>query len=160
MSLLTSSLPSSSSPSCLSQNHQIPNVRFRSMSFLRRHHRRTLNTAISACVRQDTAVWTPAPLKTLTKAAEDLYNITINVSDSPHLISFYTKPGQYIQVKLPEIEKPSFLAIAYSSPKSSSSNGEFQFLVKSIEGSIAQLLCGLKKGDVVELSSVMGKGFD
>ncbi|KAI3848924.1 hypothetical protein MKW98_014458 [Papaver atlanticum] len=165
MSLLTI-LPSSSScsPSCLSKNlrynqkNLIPNVEFRSMSILRRNHRRTLNT-ISACLRQDTTVWTQAPLTTLTKAAEDLYNISINVSDSPHLISSYTKPGQYIQVKLPEIEKPSFLAIA-SSPTTSSSNGEFQFLVKSIEGSIAQLLCGLKKGDVVELSSVMGKGFD
>lgn len=36
----------------------------------------------------------------------------------------------------------------------------FEFLVKSVEGSIAELLCGLKKGDVVELSPAMGKGFE
>jgi len=38
--------------------------------------------------------------------------------------------------------------------------GAFEFLVKSVAGSTAELLCGLKKGDVVELSQVMGRGFD
>ena len=32
--------------------------------------------------------------------------------------------------------------------------------MKSVAGSTAELLCGLKKGDVVELSQVMGRGFD
>lgn len=32
--------------------------------------------------------------------------------------------------------------------------------MKSVAGSTAEALCGLKRGDVVELSQVMGKGFD
>lgn len=32
--------------------------------------------------------------------------------------------------------------------------------MKSVAGSTAEILCGLGKGDVVELSPVMGKGFD
>ena len=32
--------------------------------------------------------------------------------------------------------------------------------MKSVVGSTAEALCGLKKGDVVELSPVMGNGFD
>lgn len=57
------------------------------------------------------------------------------------------------------MEKPSFLAIA-SPPSVAVANGVFEFLVKSIAGSTAEMLCQLGKGDVVELSPVMGKGFD
>lgn len=32
--------------------------------------------------------------------------------------------------------------------------------MKSVAGSTAEALCALKKGDVVELSQVMGNGFD
>lgn len=32
--------------------------------------------------------------------------------------------------------------------------------MKSVAGSTAELLCGLKKGDVVELTQAMGRGFD
>lgn len=35
----------------------------------------------------------------------------------------------------------------------------FEFLVKSVAGSTAELLCGLSGGDVVELTTAMGKGF-
>ncbi|OVA14235.1 Phenol hydroxylase reductase [Macleaya cordata] len=132
------------------------------MSILRhlnlRHYRRSF-TSISAALRQDTTLWTQAPLIVLQKAAESLFHITIDVSDSPDLISSHTRPGQYLQLRLPEVEKPSFLAIA-SPPSLSSSKGEFEFLVKSVSGSTAELLCGLNEGDVVELSPVMGKGFD
>lgn len=56
------------------------------------------------------------------------------------------------------MEKPSFLAIA-SPPSLAVSKGVFEFLVKSVAGSTAELLCGLNSGDVVQLTSVMGKGF-
>lgn len=72
----------------------------------------------------------------------------------------HTKAGQYLQLKVPDSEKkPSFLAIA-SPPSLAAGRGVFEFLVKSVAGSTAELLCGLRKGDVVELSPVMGKGFD
>ena len=140
------------------------------MSFLRRLHLpRHLNlrsqrhnrfaTVAAAAVRQDTTLWTQAPLSEVEPAAESLFNVTVDLSDSPDLASSHTRAGQYLQLRVPDIEKPSFLAIA-SPPKLASSCGVFEFLVKSVAGSTAELLCGLKKGDVVELSQVMGNGFD
>lgn len=132
-------------------------------TIIRRHLTPTIRRrylAISAAVRQqDTALWTPVPLTTVKPAAESLFHVTIDVSESPDLASTYTVAGQYLQLRIPDVEKPSFLAIA-SPPSLASSNGVFEFLVKSIAGSTAEILCGLGKGDVVELSPVMGKGFD
>lgn len=36
----------------------------------------------------------------------------------------------------------------------------FEFLVKSVRGSTAEMLCELKEGDVVELSHAIGNGFE
>ncbi|KAL2518943.1 FAD/NAD(P)-binding oxidoreductase [Abeliophyllum distichum] len=127
---------------------------------LSHHLRRRGLTVTAAAVRQDTTLWTPAPLLEVSPAAEFIFNITIDVSDSPDLASSYTKAGQYLQLRLQDPNtKPSFLAIA-SPPSTASSKGVFEFLVKSVTGSTAELLCGLQKGDVVELSQAMGKGFD
>ncbi|XP_042021761.1 fruit protein pKIWI502 [Salvia splendens] len=125
------------------------------------HHLRRRSLAVSAAaVRQDTTLWTPTPLLKISPAAESLFSITIDVSESPELAASYTKAGQYLQLRLPEPEsKPSFLAIA-SPPTAAASDGVFEFLVKSVAGSTAELLCGLQKGDLVELSPAMGKGFD
>lgn len=135
-----------------------------SMSILRRlnpsHlklHRRRFAT-VAAAVRQDTTLWTPAPLSQVEPAAESLFHVRVDLSDAPDLASSYTRSGQYLQLRVPDVSKPSFLAIA--SPPSLATKGVFEFLVKSVEGSIAELLCGLKKGDVVELSPAMGKGFE
>ncbi|XP_031100229.1 fruit protein pKIWI502 [Ipomoea triloba] len=126
--------------------------------FLRRNHLRRLAVS-AAAVRQDTTVWTPAPLSTVSPAAESLFHVTIDVSDFPDLAVSHTKAGQYLQLRVPDAEKPSFLAIA-SPPSLAAAKGVFEFLVKSVPGSTAELLCKLQKGDVVELSPVMGKGFD
>lgn len=118
--------------------------------------------SITAAVRQqqpDTTLWTPARLATVKPAAESLFHVSIDVSDAADVASSYTVAGQYLQVRIPDVEKPSFLAIA-SPPEVAYKNGVFEFLIKSIAGSTAELLCGLGKGDVVELSPVMGKGFD
>ncbi|XP_047341112.1 fruit protein pKIWI502 [Impatiens glandulifera] len=130
------------------------------MAFLRHLNRnRRRFFSIAASVREDTTVWTPASLTGVYPAADSLFHITINVSDSPDIVSSHTRAGQYLQLRLPDIAKPSFLAIA-SPPKLAEAKGEFEFLVKSIPGSIAELLCGLRKGDVVELTQAMGRGFD
>ncbi|KAJ4825176.1 hypothetical protein Tsubulata_022543 [Turnera subulata] len=135
----------------------------RTLSLHLNHHnsrssRRRLATVAFAAVRQDTAAWTQAPLSVIEPAAESLFHVTIDVSDSPDLAASHTRPGQYLQLRVPEVEKPSFLAIA-SPPSYAGAKGAFEFLVKSVPGSTAELLCGLKRGDVVELSAVMGKGF-
>ncbi|KAF2310875.1 hypothetical protein GH714_018056 [Hevea brasiliensis] len=116
-------------------------------------------SSVAAAVRQDTSVWSQAPLSQIEPAAESLFNVTIDVSDSPDLATSHTRPGQYLQLRIPDVEKPSFLAIA-SPPSYAAAKGAFEFLVKSVAGSTAELLCGLKEGDVVELSQVMGNGFD
>ncbi|KAA3453234.1 fruit protein [Gossypium australe] len=138
------------------------------MSILRRlpfhslapcHYRPRRRFATLAAVRQDTTVWTPTPISSIETAAESLFHISIDVSSSPDLAASHTLPGQYLQLRLPDVEKPSFLAIA-SPPSLAASSGAFEFLVKSVAGSTAELLCGLKKGDVVELSQAMGNGFN
>ncbi|KAE9611743.1 hypothetical protein Lal_00011941 [Lupinus albus] len=122
-------------------------------------HRRHRISIVSASVRQDTTVWTQAPLSEVEPAAESLFHITVNISDAHDLAESHTRAGQYLQLRVPDAPKPSFLAIA-SPPKLAISRGVFEFLVKSVEGSTAEALCALKKGDVVELSQVMGNGFD
>ncbi|KAJ0257045.1 hypothetical protein HA466_0079820 [Hirschfeldia incana] len=131
---------------------------------LTRHLRFSRNNRVAsavsaAAVRQDATLWTPAPLSLVESAAESLFHISIDISNSPDLVASYTRPGQYLQLRVPYVERPSFLAIA-SPPSFAASNGAFEFLVKSIAGSTAEILCGLKKGETVELSSVMGNGFD
>ncbi|CAK7326681.1 unnamed protein product [Dovyalis caffra] len=125
---------------------------------LRHHNRRRLAT-VAAAVRQDTTVWTQAPLSEIEPAAESLFHVSIDVSDSADIAASYTCAGQYLQLRVPEVEKPSFLAIA-SPPSYAAEKGAFEFLVKSVAGSTAELLCGLKRGDLVELSQAMGRGFE
>ena len=131
----------------------------RHLTLHRHRHRRFSSLAVAAAVRQDTTVWTPAPLSVVDPAAESLFHVTVDLSDAPDLATSHTRAGQYLQLRVPESEKPSFLAIA-SPPGLASAKGVFEFLVKSVAGSTAELLCGLKRGDVVELGPVMGNGFD
>ncbi|KAJ9163287.1 hypothetical protein P3X46_022968 [Hevea brasiliensis] len=136
------------------------------MSILRRlalrlnlNNRRSFTSVAAAAVRQDATLWSQAPLSQIEPAAESLFHVTIDVSHSPDLAISHTRPGQYLQLRIPDVEKPSFLAIA-SPPSYAAAKGAFEFLVKSVAGSTAELLCGLRKGDVVELSQVMGRGFE
>ncbi|PHU01888.1 hypothetical protein BC332_27139 [Capsicum chinense] len=137
------------------------------MNLLKLHHIPRRLSAVTfrrisisaAAVRQDTNLWSTTPLISVSPEAESLFHISIDVSDYPELASSYTKPGQYLQLRVPNVEKPSFLAIA-SPPKVAVNKGVFEFLVKSVSGSTAELLCGLNRGDAVELSQVMGNGFD
>ncbi|KAH6763071.1 oxidoreductase [Perilla frutescens var. hirtella] len=134
--------------------------KLRPLRHLSHHLRRRSLVVSAAAVRQDTTLWTPSPLLKISPAAESLFTITIDVSESPELAASYTKAGQYLQLRIQDPEsKPSFLAIA-SPPSAAASQGVFEFLVKSVAGSTAELLCGLQKGDIVELSPAMGKGFD
>ncbi|KAK9105813.1 hypothetical protein Scep_022657 [Stephania cephalantha] len=133
------------------------------MSLLRHHHhRRRRLTSIAAAAllrRQDTTVYTPAPLSSVSPAADSLFHVSLDVSSSPDLAASHSRPGQYLQLRLPYLDKPSFLAIA-SPPSLASSTGVFDFLVKSVPGSTAEALCGLARGDVVEVTPAMGKGFE
>uniref|UniRef100_A0A7N0VB02 FAD-binding FR-type domain-containing protein n=1 Tax=Kalanchoe fedtschenkoi TaxID=63787 RepID=A0A7N0VB02_KALFE len=135
---------------------------FRSLNPSRRISNRLFNrrfNAVAAAVKQDTTQWTQAPLVKVKPAAESLFHIGIDVSESPELCASYAKAGQYLQLRIGDLPKPSFLAIA-SPPSLAAEKGVFEFLVKSVAGSTAEVLCGLEKGDVVELTQAMGGGFD
>ncbi|CAM8881441.1 unnamed protein product [Rhodiola kirilowii] len=138
---------------------------FRSLNLnLNRHLSRRLlnrpfNAVAAAAVKQDTNLWTRAPLVKVNPAAESLFHISVDVSESPELCASYTRAGQYLQLRIGDLPKPSYLAIA-SPPSLTAEKGVFEFLVKTVVGSTAEALCGLEKGDYVELTQVMGGGFD
>lgn len=130
-----------------------------------RHHLRrrfatsTASAFASSPLVSDPIAWTQASVSSISPAAECLFQVSIDVSHAPHLCTCHTHPGQYLQLRIPGITKPSYLAIA-SPPALAAAQGKFEFLVASVPGSTAQILCRLKRGDAVELSGVMGRGFD
>ncbi|GFZ21536.1 FAD/NAD(P)-binding oxidoreductase [Actinidia rufa] len=152
-----------------SLSHESPH--HRPVAFLRRrpHHRpRPLSVSVSAVTRQDTATiskeittWTSAPLAEVRCAGERLCYVNVDLAKSPDLVADFVTPGQYVQIRIPPalVDPPPSPAYFYiASPVGS--RREFQFLVKSVPGKTAGVLCTLKKGDVVELSEIDGNGFD
>ncbi|KAH7537793.1 hypothetical protein FEM48_Zijuj03G0130900 [Ziziphus jujuba var. spinosa] len=87
--------------------------------------------------------------------AESLFHVTINLSDLPDLAVSHRPAVHYLQLLIPDSEKPPFLAIV-SSPSLVASGGVLEFLVKSMVGCFA----GSKRGDVVEVSKGLGNGLD
>ncbi|CAL4969269.1 unnamed protein product [Urochloa decumbens] len=147
------------SPSSCSPAASASPLPMRALPILRRRLRRPLATAVHA-VKQDAAVWTPAPVSAVGAATADgsIFHVAVDLSDAADLAGSYTSPGQYLQIRVPssgEELKPAFMAVA--SPPGA--GARFEFLVKSVPGTTAERLCGLRDGDVVELGAVMGKGF-
>ncbi|XP_057744702.1 fruit protein pKIWI502-like [Arachis stenosperma] len=111
-------------------------------------------------VCQDTPLWTPTLLSQLVKfTAESLFHIAVDTSVTPNLVESHTRAGQYLKLRVSNTLNSMIFAIP-SSPKLAFACGAFEFSVKNVKGSTAEVLCVLKRGDVVELSSVMGNGFD
>ncbi|KAF3779848.1 Fruit protein [Nymphaea thermarum] len=121
-----------------------------------RHRLRRSAVSVAASVKQEEILWTRAPVSVVEPAAESLFHVSVDLSDSPGLAASYVAAGQYLQVRALEC-RPAFLAIA--SPPSPSGT-KLDFLIKDIDGSAASLICRLRRGDVVELGPVMGKGFN
>ncbi|GMH27475.1 hypothetical protein Nepgr_029318 [Nepenthes gracilis] len=170
MSIFVSPPSFSLSPQRHLHAHHTVRLRSAPMSILRRltfplHRRqqgprnRRLLSVVAAALRQDITVWTQAPISLIEPAAESLFHVTIDVSDAPDVALSHKRAGQYLQLRFPDVEKPSFLAIS-STPSHAAARGEFEFLVKSVPGSTAEMLCNLRKDDIVELSYAMGNGFD
>ncbi|KAG0615900.1 hypothetical protein M758_5G074500 [Ceratodon purpureus] len=111
--------------------------------------------AVRAVWKQE-VLWAEAPVADVGLACEEHYHFVLDVSGNRELMEGHTKPGQFVQVKIGD-SKPAFLAIA--SPPKVAASGSMEFLIKSIEGTTAGMLCNLGKGDKVELSQVMGSGF-
>ncbi|KAL2652967.1 hypothetical protein R1flu_021095 [Riccia fluitans] len=120
-------------------------------------HRRNYGRLRVRAAWAQEVLWATAPVEEVDQAAESLVHIVLDISDNPELRNGFTKPGQFVQVKVGNV-KPTFLAIA-SPPALAQKEGKLEFLIKDVEGSTASLICGLNKGDKVELSQVMGNGF-
>lgn len=117
--------------------------------------RRPLSATAVAVWKQE-ILFAEAPVAGVEQAAEHLFHLVLDISANPELRRGHTKAGQFVQVKV-GASKPAFLAIA--SPPQTAEYGALEFLIKQVDGSTAGLLCGLRKGDKVELSQVMGNGF-
>uniref|UniRef100_A0A0A9D9G4 FAD-binding FR-type domain-containing protein n=1 Tax=Arundo donax TaxID=35708 RepID=A0A0A9D9G4_ARUDO len=70
----------------------------RALPLLRRRVR-PLTTAYA--VRQDAAVWTPAPVSAVGAATADgsVFHVAVDLSDAAALADSYVAPGQYLQVQ-------------------------------------------------------------
>src|SRR5688500_14147048 len=71
----------------------------------------------------------------------------------PELWQAHRHPGQYAALRLPEAERPSYMAIA-----SMPGEAHFEFLVRG-GGRFADALRDLRPGDTLEVSTPLGSGF-
>mmetsp|Transcript_9082 Transcript_9082/g.12340 ORF Transcript_9082/g.12340 Transcript_9082/m.12340 type:complete len:325 (+) Transcript_9082:111-1085(+) len=101
--------------------------------------------------------WSEVKLATKVKAAEELFSITLDVSQED--VEAYTRPGQFVQLRTSPEGKAAFIAIA-SAPELHPKGAQLELLVKPVEGSTTQDICNLAPGGTLEMSPVMGKGFD
>ncbi|KAL4393444.1 fruit protein pKIWI502-like [Arachis hypogaea] len=110
-------------------------------------------------VCQDTTLWTPTLLSQLVESiAESFFHIAVDTSVMPNLVESHTRAGQYLQLRVSNTLNSVIFAIP-SPPKLAFARGAFEFSMKNVKGSTVEALCVLKRGDVVELSSVMENGF-
>lgn len=87
------------------------------------------------------------------RAAEGLTSLHLAVPAS--VLAGYTVPGQFLQVRVAEGDKPSFMAIA--SPVGADPQAGVELLVRETPSTAA--LCGLGAGAALQVSPVQGRGF-
>lgn len=73
----------------------------------------------------------------------------------PALASGYTVPGQYVQVRVGEADKPAYIALA---APVGAHGAQLELLVKRSPGT-AEQLCALEAGAALQVSEVQGRGF-
>ncbi|KAL4179331.1 hypothetical protein AMTRI_Chr13g119520 [Amborella trichopoda] len=150
----------SSAPALSSSSHAaflMPRLSLLRRLSVPRHGRRLFAVAQQ---QQEQEQWSVAKLARICPAAESIFHLTMDISDAPSLGTSYTMPGQYLQARAASEPSPSvFLSIA-SPPALAAKEGVLEFLVKSVEGSAAGVLCAMREGEEVELSPVMGRGFN
>ena len=97
------------------------------------------------------AAWHAATVRSSERAGEGLRSLVLDVPGA--VARGFTTPGQYVQLRVSEEQKPSFIAIA--SPVGGAST--LELLIKAAPGTDA--LCALPAGGSLQLSDVQGKGF-
>jgi len=71
-------------------------------------------------------------------------------------VAGYTTPGQYVQMRTAEDGKAAFIAVANAPGEGGST---LEFLIKPVEGTAGDIAT-LPAGATLDMSAVMGKGFD
>ena len=97
--------------------------------------------------------WSNASVEKKEQVGKDRFKFILDVGSD--LAQGYTIPGQYVQVRCDEEQKPAFIALA-NAPAHQSSLVEM--VIKTNDGT-AGALCALGEGAEVDVSPVMGKGF-
>lgn len=92
------------------------------------------------------------PVRRAWREAQELLGLALDLSGTD-LASSHTVPGQYVQLRVVQDDKPAFLAIA-SAPGES----EFEFLVK-LGSPLTDRLAELVPGDTLEITAAQGHGF-
>jgi ferredoxin-NADP reductase len=129
---------------CALKSHvQRPLVR--SAASLRAPVRRRLHVCASTA-------WHAARVQSSERAAEGLRSLVLAVPGD--VARGFVTPGQYVQVRAAEADKPAYIAIA--SPVTPGA-ATLELLIKSSPGTDA--LCSLPAGGALQVSDVQGKGF-
>ncbi|QDZ18158.1 putative FAD/NAD(P)-binding oxidoreductase [Chloropicon primus] len=123
---------------CCPQTHKVRGGR----------HRSRLLTQLAAA---DIA-WSSASVESNEKVGKDRYKLVLDIGED--VAKGYTVPGQYVQLRCGEEQKPAFIAIANAPSESSL----VEIVVKTNDGT-AGAICALGKGEELDVSPVMGKGF-
>lgn len=99
-------------------------------------------------------IWSTATVVETADACPSGKTVAVTLRVPPETAAEYKIPGQYVQLRAGDDEKPSFFAIA-SAPDPE--NASFQFLVKQAD-SVAWLTA-LKAGATLDVSQVLGNGY-
>ena len=94
--------------------------------------------------------WHAGRVRTSAPAAEGLRSLSLEVPAG--VAAGYRVPGQYVQVRVTEADKPAFIALASVVGASS-----LDLLIKASPSTEA--LCALQPGAALQVSDVQGKGF-
>ncbi|CAL5034530.1 unnamed protein product [Urochloa decumbens] len=119
-----------------------------------RHPTRAFN--LNAVLRRDDTVEVPIQAIGPANDNSSIFKLTLDLSNAEDEERMYTTPGQYVRVSVPSFGGSASMEFA-SAPRSGLH--QYDLLVRSVPGTIAERLCKLAPGDQVELGPVIGPGF-
>jgi NAD(P)H-flavin reductase len=103
--------------------------------------------------------WYSANIKTKSKVGNDRYKFVLDVGQD--VAKGYTLAGQFVQVTTDsndESKKPAYIALA-NTPSAAGQDGMVEMVIKTNDGT-AGAICDLGEGADLDVSAVMGKGFN
>ncbi|KAF8752421.1 hypothetical protein HU200_011974 [Digitaria exilis] len=99
-------------------------------------------------VKQDAAVWTPAPVSAVGAATADgsIFHVAVDLSDAADLADSYTSPGQYLQIRVPSGGGEELKAGVHAVASPPGRRGAVRVPPSSpLPGTTAERLCGVPR---------------